>query len=263
MKSFSQLDEISLEKTREYRSKANFDAHATLNGGTLGHKELAAREKKHLELPWQKHSEKLTKKLDKRKEGIARADKRLKADDEARHKAAAAQPKPAERKRDQYGYGGEPGRHYTGDSFMPIGDIIPEGVQLDELSSDLLARYKKKASDQASAQDKEAFASGTSQKRARELLDKSHKRYKGIIKATGKQFDNDMKKYQKEEALLGEEAKHNEVHVSDAGGGKYKVHAVGKKFASGIKVGEHLTDTHLDDVSEMGGKIKMVKPKKD
>lgn len=151
----------------------------------------------------------------------------------------------------------------TKEEDMPIGNLIPEGMQLDELSSDLLARYKKKASEQSSAQDKEAFASGTSQKRARELLDKSHKRYKGIIKATGKQFSNDMKRYQKEEALLGEEAKHNEVHVSDAGGGKYKVHAVGKKFASGIKVGEHLTDTHLDDVSEMGGKVKMVKAKKD
>ena len=53
------------------------------------------------------------------------------------------------------------------------------------------------------------------------------------------------------------------IHVSPGSNGKYKVHAVGKKFASGIKVGEHLTDTHLDDFSEMGGKIKMVKaPKK-
>ena len=50
------------------------------------------------------------------------------------------------------------------------------------------------------------------------------------------------------------------IHISDAGGGKYKVHAVGKNFAHGIKVGEHLTDTHLDDFSEMGGKIKHVKP---
>ena len=40
---------------------------------------------------------------------------------------------------------------------------------------------------------------------------------------------------------------------------KYKVHAVGKKFASGIKVGEHLSDTELDDFSEMGGKIKHMK----
>lgn len=49
------------------------------------------------------------------------------------------------------------------------------------------------------------------------------------------------------------------LHVSDAGGGKYKVHAVGKNFAHGIKPGEHLSDTELDDFSEMGGKIKHVK----
>ena len=40
---------------------------------------------------------------------------------------------------------------------------------------------------------------------------------------------------------------------------KYKVHAVGKKFADSIKVGEHLSDTELDDFSEMGGKIKHMK----
>lgn len=157
---------------------------------------------------------------------------------------------------------------YHGDSFMPIGDMIPEGVQLDELSSDLLARYKKKASEQSSAQDKEAFSGTVSNKRAQELLNKSNKRYKGIIKATGKQFDNDMKKQKNEgveqaDAAIVEEVKHNEIHVSDAGGGKYKVHAVGKKFAIGVKPGEHLTDTHLDDFAEMGGKVKMVKPKKD
>ena len=41
------------------------------------------------------------------------------------------------------------------------------------------------------------------------------------------------------------------VHVVHVGGGKYKVHAVGSKFADGIKVGEHLTDTHLDDIQDM------------
>lgn len=50
------------------------------------------------------------------------------------------------------------------------------------------------------------------------------------------------------------------VHVSDAGNGKYKVHAVGKNFSDGIKVGEHLSDSELDDFSEMGGRIKHVKP---
>jgi len=63
--------------------------------------------------------------------------------------------------------------------------------------------------------------------------------------------------------LTEEKAVHPDaIHVSNAGGGKYKVHAVGKNFSHGVKVGEHLTDTHLDDFSEMGGKIKTVKPPK-
>lgn len=64
-----------------------------------------------------------------------------------------------------------------------------------------------------------------------------------------------------DEAADGKPAKvgDNHIHVSDAGGGKYKVHAVGKNFADGIKAGEHLSDTELDDFSEMGGKIKHVK----
>jgi hypothetical protein len=40
---------------------------------------------------------------------------------------------------------------------------------------------------------------------------------------------------------------------------KYKVHAVGSNFSDGIKPGEHLSDTELDDFSEMGGKIKHIK----
>lgn len=52
---------------------------------------------------------------------------------------------------------------------------------------------------------------------------------------------------------------YNHLHVQHVGGGKYKVHAVGKNFAHGINVGEHLSDSELDDFQEMGGKIKHVK----
>lgn len=59
------------------------------------------------------------------------------------------------------------------------------------------------------------------------------------------------------------EAKHDmAVHVKEAGkkNGKpvYKVHAVGKGV-EGIEAGEHLTDTDLDDLADMGHKIKHVK----
>lgn len=83
---------------------------------------------------------------------------------------------------------------------------------------------------------------------------------------TAKDFEmlrkSKKKTTQEEVEQFDEAAKPNELHVSDAGGGKYKVHAVGSEFADGIKVGEHLTDTHLDDFHEMGGKVKMIKPKK-
>jgi len=58
---------------------------------------------------------------------------------------------------------------------------------LDELSNDLLTRYKKSASDQASAADK----SGD--------FKKGDKRFSGIIKATKKQFANDLKKEESEQ----------------------------------------------------------------
>jgi hypothetical protein len=57
-----------------------------------------------------------------------------------------------------------------------------EDAQIQELSTDLLGRYKKAASDQATAADKAGD------------YDKGHKRFKGIVKATNKQFDNDAKK---------------------------------------------------------------------
>jgi nicotinamide mononucleotide adenylyltransferase len=52
---------------------------------------------------------------------------------------------------------------------------------LAELSSDMLGRYKKAAGDDATKADKAGD------------FEKGHKRFKGIVKATNKQFDNDMK----------------------------------------------------------------------
>ena len=57
-----------------------------------------------------------------------------------------------------------------------------ESAQIQELSTDLLGRYKKAAGDQATIADKAGD------------YDKGHKRFKGIVKATNKQFDNDAKK---------------------------------------------------------------------
>ena len=42
---------------------------------------------------------------------------------------------------------------------------------------------------------------------------------------------------------------------------KFKVHQVGKDLEDGIKVGEHLSDTDLDDAEDMGAKIKHLNEK--
>ena len=57
-----------------------------------------------------------------------------------------------------------------------------EDVQINELSTDTLGKYKKAASADASKADKEGNFS------------KGDKRFAGIVKATKKQFDNDSKK---------------------------------------------------------------------
>lgn len=57
-----------------------------------------------------------------------------------------------------------------------------EVEQIEELSTDLLGRYKKAAGAQASAADKAGDVA------------KGNKRFSGIMKATRKQFDNDAKK---------------------------------------------------------------------
>jgi hypothetical protein len=66
--------------------------------------------------------------------------------------------------------------------------FFEEAEYVAEVSSDLLARYKKKAGEEASAADK------------RGDFKHADKRFSGIMKATKKQFSNDAKKYQKEEA---------------------------------------------------------------
>lgn len=70
---------------------------------------------------------------------------------------------------------------------------MDESTQVDELSNELLTRYKTAAGAQASAADKAGD------------IKKGNKRFSGIIKATKKQFDNDLK--EEESDLLPDEEK--------------------------------------------------------
>jgi hypothetical protein len=113
-----------------------------------------------------------SKVLAKREPGMAKAtDKVIKKDKER----IAAQPKPTPQKSEPYkplgGRDEKSGRSYS-----------EETEQIDELSNDKLDQYKKAAGEDASKQDKAGN------------FEKGHKRFKGIMKATFKQFANDAKK---------------------------------------------------------------------
>lgn len=75
---------------------------------------------------------------------------------------------------------------------------IPE-LQLSELTSNLLARYKTRASASAKAADQAGN------------YKKGDKRFKGILKATTKQFDNDLKKQSVKEELYDSEKEDKSV----------------------------------------------------
>jgi hypothetical protein len=80
--------------------------------------------------------------------------------------------------------GGRDDQHRRRKVKYHLGEDFSDDEQeiIAELSSDLLARYKKAAGEQASAADKAGD------------YEKGNKRFKGINKATMKQFDNDLKK---------------------------------------------------------------------
>ena len=95
-------------------------------------------------------------------------------------------------------------------SFLDRMQGMAEANELSEVSSELLARYKKAAGEQASAADKAGdYAKG-------------NKRFSGIIKATKKQLANDVKSHVKEEADTDEKAitKQELAHKKNKGGFK-------------------------------------------
>lgn len=78
---------------------------------------------------------------------------------------------------------------------------------------------------------------------------------------------NEEKVEEKEEESVDEAMTSGAIHpmalhvkpVQKDGKPMYQVHAVGKKLSGGISKGEHLSDSDLDDATEMGAKIKHIK----
>ena len=96
-----------------------------------------------------------------------------------------------------------------------------EEVDLSELSNEVLARYKAKAGEQASAADKAGD------------FKKGNKRFSGIMKATRKQFDNDVRK---EERVVsgGYRDKTGKMHPPVTGSGIAKSNADKQKQIADI-----------------------------
>jgi hypothetical protein len=143
--------------------------------------------------------------------------------------------------------------------------------QLDELSKRTLGSYAKKAAHDAVIQRKigadfenrankarKPGMKSSAEKLGKDYTAKSRKRRAGINTAVDRLTKEDVDA-SIDEAMDQSKIHPNALHVKPVGGGKYKIHAVGKNFAHGMKAGEHLSDSELDDFAEMGGKVKHVK----
>jgi hypothetical protein len=98
-----------------------------------------------------------------------------------------------------------------------------EVEQVDELSSDLLGRYKTGASKQASELDKAGN------------IKKADSRFRGIVKATKKQFNNDLKKEEVKETKIQESGgdvvfKKGDDHIEKYGEDSFALYKNGKKM---------------------------------
>lgn len=67
--------------------------------------------------------------------------------------------------------------------------------RVDELTTELLAKYKTAAGKDYSVSNKAAWDPNSSSEESDSAMRRSNKRFNGIVKATNKQFDNDKKKH--------------------------------------------------------------------
>ena len=82
-------------------------------------------------------------------------------------------------------------------------------------------------------------------------------------KAQAAKMKKDYPQATKTYADMQKGLKENSITVSmHSSGTKYKVHGVHKSIGNRIKPGEHLSDTHIDDLRDSGIKIRHVKPPK-
>jgi hypothetical protein len=167
--------------------------------------------------------------------------------------------------KNQYGYAKKDakGIRNAGLRMSGIKATQKEEVEdLEEISKDLAGKYLtapqgKGANKYKVSQDKASYPDyQTMSKHATNVR-------RALQRSGGQAIYKKPDYYKEDEDQMEEAAVHPmALHVKPVkvgGKTKYKVHAVGSELGGGIKVGEHLTDTHLDDASEMGAKIKHLK----
>lgn len=129
---------------------------------------------------------------------------------------------------------------------------------LDELSGDTVASYHYKAGRDL-AKRGGSSASGPATDADKQKVSARRAGMSRALPRIVRSIRNEDVDANVDEAMDQSKVHPNALHVKPVGGGKYKVHAVGKNFAHGMKAGEHLSDSELDDFAEMGGKVKHVK----
>lgn len=157
------------------------------------------------------------------------------------------------------------------------GDNLPEWVQSKiTLAEDYISTVANYMTAEVNEDIKEATSAAIRMHRALEKIKADRERrerlaepyVKSVFARPAKDNTNKEQKPMKEHKALKDileaagSIHPDALHVKPVkanGGTKYQVHAVGKNFADGIKKGEHLSDTELDDATEMGARIKHIK----
>lgn len=118
-------------------------------------------------------------------------------------------------------------------------------TKVNELSNDTLASYKKKAGADASAADKAGD------------FERGNKRFKGINKATIKQFDNDIKKHKDQDVAEAEGTPSGVAHLTKEllthivqQSGKEGAHAVVKSLTWGDGAAKELLHLIINDLKD-------------
>ena len=115
-------------------------------------------------------------------------------------------------------------------------------MRLDEISSEVLANYKKAAGKDASKADKEGD------------INRGNKRFRGIVKATKKQFDNDKNNMDKQKlkeldspSRMPTEEEMNQAYLNLEKTSFPAYHKLEKEFIRLIK-GGHISREHVENI---------------